>query len=328
VKYILGVDAGNTKTIALVAHLDGKIVGYGRGGCGDIYNAGSPEIALKHIAEAVTSALRAANIGTQDLVSAAFSMAGADWPEDFSYLERALTQTYRAKYVTVVNDSVGALRAGAVDNWGVAIANGTGAGVSARSQDGQLWHSSFWQEGGGAREIGLNALKAVYKSELGIIAKTGLTARVLAFYKLDSVEELLYQFTKRGGARLTNSSGLARTVLDLAEEGDAVAGQIVQAEGTTLGDYALAAARKVGIVNQLFPLVLAGSVFKHKSPILTNAILDRVRRECPGVTVLRSELEPSAGALVIAREASGHKVGPRMRARLKKTAPPSEFFAT
>src|SRR5438105_4774145 len=36
---VLGVDGGNTKTVALVAALDGTILGAGRGGCGDIYNA-------------------------------------------------------------------------------------------------------------------------------------------------------------------------------------------------------------------------------------------------------------------------------------------------
>ncbi len=36
---VLAVDGGNTKTIALVAALDGTILGAGRGGCGDIYNA-------------------------------------------------------------------------------------------------------------------------------------------------------------------------------------------------------------------------------------------------------------------------------------------------
>ena len=37
--FVLGVDGGNTKTIALVASLNGAILGAGRGGCGDIYNA-------------------------------------------------------------------------------------------------------------------------------------------------------------------------------------------------------------------------------------------------------------------------------------------------
>ena len=41
--YVLGVDGGNTKTIALLALLDGTIVGSGRGGCGDIYAAGSSD---------------------------------------------------------------------------------------------------------------------------------------------------------------------------------------------------------------------------------------------------------------------------------------------
>lgn len=35
---VLAVDEGNTNTIALVAALDGTILGAGRG-CGDIYNA-------------------------------------------------------------------------------------------------------------------------------------------------------------------------------------------------------------------------------------------------------------------------------------------------
>jgi N-acetylglucosamine kinase-like BadF-type ATPase len=35
---VLAVDGGNTKTIALVAALDGTILGAGHGGCSDIYN--------------------------------------------------------------------------------------------------------------------------------------------------------------------------------------------------------------------------------------------------------------------------------------------------
>jgi N-acetylglucosamine kinase-like BadF-type ATPase len=38
-KYVLGVDAGNSKTIALIAGHNGRIVGTGRGGCGDIYGS-------------------------------------------------------------------------------------------------------------------------------------------------------------------------------------------------------------------------------------------------------------------------------------------------
>ena len=46
---VLGVDAGNSKTVALVAGPDGEVLGAGRGGPGDIYGAQfakeSPDIA-------------------------------------------------------------------------------------------------------------------------------------------------------------------------------------------------------------------------------------------------------------------------------------------
>jgi N-acetylglucosamine kinase-like BadF-type ATPase len=174
----------------------------------------------------------------------------------------------------------------------------------------------------------LSALRAIYQSELGIAGNTSLTARILAFYQVQTVEQVLHLFTKRDGGRLTSASPLARTVLDAAEEGDATARQIVQAEGTMLGDYALAAARKVGIATTPFPLVLAGSVFRHESEIMTTAMVERINSQCPGITVLRSELEPSAGALVIAREATGGKVDRKIRAKLKLTSPPPGFFAT
>src|SRR5258707_12511750 len=80
---VLAVDGGNTKTIALVAALDGTILGAGRGGCGDIYNAepgtewpDSAAAAVANIEYAVLSALEAAQIKPSDLLAGVFSMAG------------------------------------------------------------------------------------------------------------------------------------------------------------------------------------------------------------------------------------------------------------
>ena len=43
---LLGVDGGNTKTIAVVARSDGTVLGTGSAGCSDVHNAVSPEAAL------------------------------------------------------------------------------------------------------------------------------------------------------------------------------------------------------------------------------------------------------------------------------------------
>jgi N-acetylglucosamine kinase-like BadF-type ATPase len=97
---VLAVDGGNTKTIALVAGLDGTILGTGRAGCSDIYNADhnrarAMQIALDNIEDAVMTALRAAGAEPGDLVAGVFGLAGADWPEDFVDLKKAMGMPVR-----------------------------------------------------------------------------------------------------------------------------------------------------------------------------------------------------------------------------------------
>ena len=53
---LLGVDGGNTKTIALVARRDGTVVGVGTAGCADIHNARTPELGLEEVVRASASA--------------------------------------------------------------------------------------------------------------------------------------------------------------------------------------------------------------------------------------------------------------------------------
>jgi len=54
---LLGVDGGNTKTIAIVLTGEGAVLGTGRAGCGDIHNARGPEAAVAEITGAVRAAL-------------------------------------------------------------------------------------------------------------------------------------------------------------------------------------------------------------------------------------------------------------------------------
>jgi len=56
----LGVDGGNTKTLALVATADGAIVGAGRGGPCDIYDVAHPDAAIGNVLDAVRDALAGA----------------------------------------------------------------------------------------------------------------------------------------------------------------------------------------------------------------------------------------------------------------------------
>src|SRR5260221_657893 len=112
--HVLGLDAGNTKTVALLARLDGVIVGAGRAGCGDIYGAGSPEAALVQIDAALAGALKQAGDGLDltRLAAACGSMAGADWPEDIELIRCELAARGPTRNPSVYNDALGTLRAG------------------------------------------------------------------------------------------------------------------------------------------------------------------------------------------------------------------------
>ncbi|HEU5015068.1 MAG TPA: BadF/BadG/BcrA/BcrD ATPase family protein [Roseiflexaceae bacterium] len=325
--YVLGVDAGNTKTIALVARGDGTIVGAGRGGCGDIYGAGTAR-ALAEVERAVRAALAAGGVQLAHVVSAAFSMAGADWPEDFALLEGAMHDMGFGRSITVVNDALGALWAGAPDGPAVSVVCGTGIAIAARGSDGQVWHGSFWLEALGADELGRKTLRAIYRTALGIDPPTSLTAGVLDLLGAASVEEVLHLFTARGQARPEKARQLARLLLDEASHGDATARRIVQEHGAALGDYALAAARQAGIDQIPFTLVLAGGVLRHPSRLLHDSLIARVRTTAPDVQAVNSRFEPVVGALVLALESAHRVIDTALITRLTASLPPAALFET
>lgn len=335
-KRVLAVDGGNTKTVALVAALDGTILGASRGGCGDIYNGvtdeeGWPVGTIANIEQVVTTALREAGAEPADLVSGVFNMAGADWPEDFALLEHAMQQRGFGETILVQNDALGVLHAGTLGNVGVSVVCGTGIATGARGPDGRIWHSSFWQMGAaGSGDLSHKMLTAIYRAELNLEPPTTLKKRVLDYFALASVEDVLHMFMRRrGSATLYPHIGsLTPILLDEAEAGDAVAARIVREHGQGLGEYAIVAARKVGIEGTAFSLILAGGVLRHPSTLLSDALIERVRTTSPDVCPVRSRFEPVVGVLFTALEMAGVTIDDALLARLVATMPASELFET
>jgi N-acetylglucosamine kinase-like BadF-type ATPase len=327
---VLGVDGGNTKTIACVADLDGRIIGSGRSGSSDIYGYPSVEAAVAELAAAVEAALAEAGCSREELVSGGFSLAGADWPEDYRDLQNALRARGFGQTITVYNDAIGALRAGSPDGTGVVIACGTGGAIGARNASGQFWHTSYWQDSLCGRELGQQMLRAVRHAALGIEPPTTLTAHVLTYFSQADVEGVIRRFFLRpvhppGDQEV---SKLAPLLLTEAENGDIAARSIVEDHGRRLAEYALAAARKVDIENTPFTLVLNGGVFRHPGQLLKTVIADRIRQTSPDMQWVLSRHEPVIGALLLAFEAIGIPITASLLAHLEQTAPPAALFKT
>ncbi|HEY6691947.1 MAG TPA: BadF/BadG/BcrA/BcrD ATPase family protein [Solirubrobacteraceae bacterium] len=299
---VLAVDGGNTKTIAVVADETGRALGGGRGGCADIYNAAAPQAAIEAIAAAVEPALAVAGASAADVEAATFSLAGADWPEDFTLLESALRERLGLRAPPlVVNDALGALRSGAPDWVGVSVVSGTYNAIGARAAGGRVFHLGFWPDGAGGRDIGRDALRAVYHAHLGIGPATTLEAGAFALYGADDAIDLLHRFTRRGGLAESEKDRMAAVVLDAADGGDEVARQIVAAKGSILGRQGRACAAQLDLPLEGTRVVLSGRVFAHPTERLAAATM----AELPGATAVRHPVPPVAGALLLSLDRLG-----------------------
>ncbi len=298
---LLGVDGGNTKTHALVTDAEGTMLGTGDGGTADIHNS-TPEAALNEIVAACRTALGSAGAGAADLAASGFSLAGADYPEDFDLLRAGLRERLGlAADPVIVNDAVGALRCGTEDSVGVAAVLGTYCAVAGRNAAGDLFHFGFWPDSTGASMLGSEALTAIWRHMLDLGPSTSLVDRALERWGCADVGELLYEFTRIGGHPPSEPGRFADAVLDEAEAGDAVARGIVESAGRRLGDYARVCAARTGQLGSPFPLVLTGGVMRHPSPLLRAAIHERV----PDGVAVYPDVEPVVGALLLAADGIG-----------------------
>jgi N-acetylglucosamine kinase-like BadF-type ATPase len=312
---LLGVDGGNSKTIALVARADGTIVGAGRGGRSDIYET---EDAFQAIADASHAALAQAGAQAENVRRAVYSVAGADWPADYELYRRELSRLIGAPG-TVLNDSLGAIRAGTPDGIGVSVVCGTGVAIGARSAPDRHWHVSFWASPNHRYDPVRATLEAVGRAELGLSPPSLLQQLAPAATGCDSVLELVRRASGHGELRppLTRLPG---ALLDAVAAGDAVAIDVLDRVATAMSEFAIVAAREAGLPRPS-PLVLAGGVFRHSCPALADAIAAGV----PGAEIVRATREPAVGALLLAFDEAG--LQPDLQ-RLEASYPAAELFAT
>ena len=307
---VLGIDGGNTKTVAVVATTYGEVLGTGHGTCSDIYGAASAQEALDVLVGVVREALAGAGVSAADVAATVGSLAGADWPEDYELYRFELS--HRAGLsgrVRVLNDGVGPVRLAERSGTGAAVVLGTGAAVGARGPGGDIWHGSFWLPVGGAGWLGRQALGAVYRATLGIGPPTSLRETLLGLYGETDEEALLHTLTqRRSSSRAQGWEGAAgAALLDADARGDAVARDIVASYTAHLAPYVMVATQKVGLGSS-FSVVLTGGLLRHPTSTLARRLADSVTTLAPYARVVRSTAPPVTGAVLEAIALSGSEV--------------------
>lgn len=329
----LGVDAGNSKTVALVCDGSGQVRGAARTGNGDIYGASSADAAVDAVVSAVESALGSAGVGAAGVTGAAFRLAGVDWPEDLAYWRHTLaTRLPGLTAVSILNDGFAPLRCGDLGGVGVAVVVGTGPAIAARGPQGHEVSLGWWLQAPlGATGLGDRALQSVYDAHLGLGPPTALTAALLGAYGENSVPGLLQSFTRREGPRGWLDRALsARPVLTAAGAGDPVATAIVIDQADRLGAYAGAAAGQAGFALDGSPVtvVLSGSVLAGPGSPLDSGLRRSITESIPGAVVIRPRLPPVTGAVLDAIAEAGGALDAQVVQTLAASAPDPAFLRT
>ncbi len=325
-RYVVGVDGGTTKTIALVADDQGRILGAGRSGNSN-WTGPDVEIPMAVVAEAVRQALGAAGLSGEDIEQGAFALAGADWPEDHVRREAVLSRLGLARRVLVMNDTFAGLRAGISQPWGAVVIAGTGANAAIITPDGTRWAYGYYADEGGGGTIGRWAIEAVLREEDGRGQRTALTPAVLKALGYASADEMLHAIIAHElPPRAAHS--LCPLVFRVANAGDEVACEILARDGRLLAEYATGMIRRFKMTALAFELVLSGSVFKGECPVLIDTLTAEVHKVAPRVKIVRLNVEPAAGAVLLAYDALGIPVTEEMMENLRRTLPEPAFFST
>ena len=329
----LGVDAGNSKTAVLACLPSGKVAGAARAGCGDIYGAPGEAAAVAAVLGAADAALADAGASRQDVASAAFRLAGVDWPEDWQFWDEALAAEWPGLTRSILNDGYAAIRCGEPSGVGVAVNAGTNAAVAARGPDGTTWDMSWWgQHAMGGFGLVTEAFKAAFLAEIDAAPATALGPALLDFYGLPDLTELNRWFTRRRNPADPQAERprAARVVTQAARQGDQVAIGIVREQGRRLAFYAEVAARHAGLRGAAapVPVVMSGSILMEPDSVVAAALSEQLERLLPGAAPRRATLPPAAGAALDALAEGGVILAPEVVARLTATMPPPSFFQT
>ncbi len=321
---VIGVDAGGTKSYCLAADLQGRILGFGKAGPGSFEVVGL-ETAKVNILKCVERALRQGDTAKAEVRQGVFALAGADfYPEDFEMLTQAMEDLHIARKCTVKNDSIAGLRAGIRRPYGVCIIMGSGFNGAGLGKDGRevryISEGFLYGDVGGGHTIAREVLHHAFRSWDGRGKKTVLEQRVLEYFGYEDMYELArYLYYNREPHK--RIPGLCPICFEAAFDGDEVAAELVARFGTEAGVSANAIIRKLGLQDDEFEVVLAGSVFKGKGPLLIETVRETIKPVAPRANIITPRYEPVVGALILALEEAGVEITPAVEASLDSTVP-------
>jgi N-acetylglucosamine kinase-like BadF-type ATPase len=319
-KYLIGLDQGGSGTRAVICSQEGVLLstGYGPGAC---HPFDGMAVAMEATRIAVEGALTSAGIQGEMAAQFVGGYTGADWDDEYVLLREAVEKLGLAEQVTIVNDSIAALRGGTHRPYGAILVAGSGANCAVRAPDGRefIYHYYHDSDLQGGSALGNAALKAIYRAETGRPPQTSLRARVLNLFDLPDVNALMRGLVEERipGDRVIE---IAPLVFDEAGKGDPAAVKIITYFGEGCAELLVNGLQRLAITDLETEIVLSGGIFKAKSPLLREILEREVLREAPRAAFVEARYEPVVGAALLALEAHGTRPDATVQENIERSA--------
>ena len=305
-RWFLGIDGGQSATVALVADETGSVVGVGHAGpCNHVSSEESRDRYRSAINGAVTEALRSAGLAGAAFATACLGLSGG--PEDKEALTREIVL---AGNLLITNDAEIALSGAMEGDPGVIVIAGTGSIAYGRGKDGKTARAGGWGylfgDEGGAFDIVRQGLRAALRYEEGWGPVTQLREVLIEATGARDANELMHHLYSADFPR-ARVAALAPLIEHSARSGDEVAWSIVRDAAQSLAVIAAAVRRQLFDDSEIARVSYVGGVFQSVMILEQFKTLVEMDQQ---TFVTPPRFGPATGALIAAFRASGLNLSP------------------
>jgi N-acetylglucosamine kinase-like BadF-type ATPase len=303
-RYYLGVDVGGTKTHAMLADDDCRVVGFGEAGPGNHEGVGYPGLEAA-MAQAVGQALLQAGIAPRQIAGAGFGVGGYDWPSEREPTLRSIAALGIDAPLELVNDAMLGLIAGARQGWGIAVVAGTGCncwGWDAEHRTAHMTGAGGWMgEAAGAGELVQEAVARISRFWSHRGPPTRLVEAFVASTGARDLDDLIEGLVMQ---RYTLDTSAAPLVFQVAAAGDPMACEVITWAGEALADLANGVIRQLRFADQPFEVILVGSLY-NGGDLMIRPMRQAILRLAPHAELVKLEAPPVVGGVLLGMQQAG-----------------------